>query len=98
MKKKGASYVSCIPTLKCDRFMTVGQMGKCRFGCAESISQIREWSLSLIMFKQFIKRWGEKLDLFAQTLFTEGGNISQSSKGVYSLQSTELSVSFIIQL
>lgn len=42
MKKKGASYVSCIPTLKCDRFMTVGQMGKYRFGCADSISQIRE--------------------------------------------------------
>lgn len=38
MKKKGASYV----TLKCDHFMRVGQMGKYRFGCADSISQIRE--------------------------------------------------------
>lgn len=34
--------------------------------------------------------------MFAQPLFAEGGNISQSSQGVYWLQSRELSVSSII--
>lgn len=73
-------------------------MGKYRFGCADSISQIRVWNLHLIMFKQFTKRWRENLDLLAQTLLTEGGNIAQAFKGVYSLQSKEPSVSSIIHL
>lgn len=94
MEKKGVSHAFFKPTLKCMRVVWANTDLDAQTTSHRSENE----NLDLIMFQQFIKRRRQKLDLFAQTLFIEGDNISQSFKDVCSLQSRELSVSSIIHL
>lgn len=64
-KRRNTEKGRCKWSLLCNNTevwsLSESQMGKYRFGCTGSTSQSREWNLDLIMFKQFMKRWGEKV-------------------------------------